>query len=139
MRASVNRTQLLVVGFFAAVWVALVAILLLAPDVYAASLRGLSADGFGTEASLPAALTALIALLVVGVLRRWRWTFWLVLIAFALGLLRIPAAALELAGVVPATGPAWYEVLQGVIGAAQFGIAIAMIAGYRKRGVWGEF
>jgi hypothetical protein len=30
-------------------------------------------------------------------------------------------------------------VLTAVIGLIQFGIALAMLAGYRKSGVWGEF
>ena len=40
---------------------------------------------------------------------------------------------------MPASGPIWYEALQGVIGVVQFLIAIAMFVGYRKAGVWGEF
>jgi len=40
---------------------------------------------------------------------------------------------------VPASGPAWYEALQGGIGLVEFLIAIAMLAGYRKAGVWGDF
>jgi hypothetical protein len=39
---------------------------------------------------------------------------------------------------LPAEGPAWYEALQGAIGAVQFLMALAMFAGYRKVGVWGE-
>ncbi|MFI5284444.1 MAG: hypothetical protein ACHQ0J_15155 [Candidatus Dormibacterales bacterium] len=42
-------------------------------------------------------------------------------------------------GVLSATGPAWYEVLQAGIGLVQFLIAIAMVTGYRRAGVWGEF
>jgi hypothetical protein len=41
----------------------------------------------------------------VGVLRRWRWTFWLVLVAFLFGVLRVPASILELMGWLPAAGP----------------------------------
>ena len=127
------------VGFFGLVWIALVAILVLSPDVYTQTLRKSGGDSLAIEASFLIALSALIALLVVGVFRRWRWTFWLVLVAFFLGVLRLPASALQLAGMVPASGPIWYEALQAVIGAGQFLIAIAMFAGYRKAGVWGEF
>jgi hypothetical protein len=134
-----NRTQLLVIGFFVSVWIALVAILLLAPQVYAQTLRQVAGDNRAIEASSLIALSALIALLAVGVFRHWRWTFWLVLVAFVFGALRLPASVLQLAGILPASGPSWYEALQGAIGVAQFLIALAMFAGYRKAGIWGEF
>ena len=127
------------VGFFVLVWIALVAILVLSPEVYTQTLRKVGGDSLAIEASFLIALSALIAFLVVGVFRRWRWTFWLGLIVFFVGVLRLPASALQLAGVVPASGPIWYEALQAVIGAVQFLIAIAMFAGYRNAGVWGEF
>lgn len=73
-----------------------------------------------------------------GIVRGWRWTFWLILIAFLAGVLRVPIAAFELAGKAPQQGPAWYVVLTAVVGLIQFGIALAMLAGYRKSGVWGE-
>jgi hypothetical protein len=134
-----NRTQVLVVGFFALVWIALVAVLVLSPEVYTETLPKFGKDGLAIEASFLVVLSALIAVLVLGVLSRWRWTFWLVLIAFFLGVLRVPASALQIAGMIPASGPTWYEALQGVIGVGQFLIAIAMFAGYRRAGVWGEF
>lgn len=121
------------------VWSALVAILVLSPDVYSSTLRKVGGASIAIEASFLIALSASIAFLTVGVFRRWRWTFWLVLIAFVLGVLRLPASALQLGGMIPASGPTWYEALQGAIGAIQFLIAIAMFAGYRKAGVWGEF
>lgn len=127
------------VGFFALVWIALVAILALSPEVYTQTLRGIGGDRLLVGASFLGALSVLIVLLIVGVFRRWRWTFWLVLIAFFFGVLRVPASVLELAGIIQASGPAWYELLQGVIGVIQFLTAIAMFVGYRKSGVWGEF
>jgi hypothetical protein len=33
-----------------------------------------------------------VLLLAVGVLRRWRWTFWLILVAFLAGAVRVPVA-----------------------------------------------
>jgi hypothetical protein len=134
-----NRTQLLVIGFFVLVWTALVAILLLSPQVYTQTLRQVGGDNRAIEASFLIALSAVIALLVVGIFRRWRWTFWLVLVAFFFGVLRLPASVLQIAGILPASGPTWYEALQGAIGVAQFLIALAMFVGYRKAGIWGEF
>jgi len=63
----------------------------------------------------------------------------LISVAFFFGVLRLPASALELAGIVPASGPVWYEAVQGGVGVVQFLIATTMLAGYRKAGVWGDF
>ena len=134
-----SRTQLLAIGFFVLVWIALVAILLLSPQVFTQALRQLGGDNSAIEASFLSALSALIAVLVFGVFRRWRWTFWLILVAFFFGALRLPASVLQIAGILPASGPTWYEAVQGAIGVTQFLIALAMFVGYRKAGIWGEF
>jgi predicted ferric reductase len=78
-------------------------------------------------------------LLGVGVIRRWRWTFWLVAVAFILGVLRVPASILQFVGLLSADGPAWYTLLQALLGLVQFAIGLAMLAGYRRSGVWGSF
>ena len=134
----VNRTQALVLGFFVVALVSLLVILVAAPDVYDQALR--LPDGSGVaEIAFLVVLTAFIGLLAVGVLRRWRWTFWLVLVAFLAGILRVPVAILQLSGVLPADVPTWYVTFQGIIGVAQVAIGLAMLAGYRRCGVWGSF
>jgi hypothetical protein len=45
---------------------------------------------------------------------RWRWTFWLIVVAFLFGVLRVPASILELTGVLPAAGPTWYVLFQAL-------------------------
>jgi hypothetical protein len=40
-------------------------------------------------------------------------------------------------GVLPATGPVWYELLQAGTGVVQFLIGLAMIGGYRRSEPWG--
>ena len=127
------------VGFLVLAWITLIAILVFSPDVYVRALRQVGGENVGIEISFLIVVSALIAFLVLGVFRRWRWTFWLISVAFFFGVFRLPASALELAGMVPASGPAWYEAVQGGVGAVQFLIAIAMLAGYRKAGVWGDF
>jgi hypothetical protein len=134
----VNRTQALVLGFFVVALGSLVVILMVAPDVYDQALRLPEGSG-AAEVAFLAGLTAFIGLLTVGVLRRWRWIFWLILVAFLAGILRLPVAILQLTGVLAADVPTWYVVFQGVIGLAQVAIGLAMLAGYRRSGVWGSF
>jgi hypothetical protein len=76
----VNRTQALVLGFFLVALVSLLVIMVAAPEVYGQALR-LPGDRRVAEIAFLAALSGFIAVLGVGVVRRWRWTFWLILVA----------------------------------------------------------
>jgi hypothetical protein len=134
----VNRTQGLVLGFFGMALGSLVVILVAAPEVYDQALK-LPEGSRAAEVAFLAGLTAFIGLLAVGVLRRWRWIFWLILVAFLAGVLRVPVAILQLTGVLAADAPTWYVTFQGVIGLAQVAIGLAMLSGYRRAGIWGAF
>jgi hypothetical protein len=46
---------------------------------------------------------------------------------------------LQLTGVLPVDTPTWYVAFQGLFGLAQLAIGLAMLAGYRRSGVWGAF
>jgi len=137
-----NRTKALVLALFAAYWVIVFLILLAARDVYdsllAQAMRPLG-NPRPAEIGTLLALTVLLAVLSTGVVRGWRWTFWLILVVFLVGIVRLPTAALQLAGIVPRQDPAWYVVLQALVGLIQFVIALALLAGYRKAGVWGAW
>jgi len=115
----VNRTQGLVLGFFLVAWVSLLVIVVVAPEVYDQALR--LPGGRGAELTVLAALSAFIGLLALGVVRRWRWMFWLILVAFLFGVLRVPVAALLLTGVLATDTPAWYVLYQGLLGRADAG------------------
>jgi hypothetical protein len=135
-RVSINRTQALVLGFFALTWTSLVAIFAAAPEIYYQALK-LSSAGAGLLFLV--GISAFIVVLGIGVVRRWRWTFWLIMVAFLFGVLRISASVLSLEGVLPAVGPTWYVLYQALLGLLQFVIALAMVAGYRRDGIWGAF
>ena len=60
----------------------MVVILVAAPDDYGQALRLPSGRLAGAEIAFLIALSAFIALLFVGGVRHWRWTFWLILVAF---------------------------------------------------------
>ena len=133
-----NRTQTLVLGFFVVVWVSLLVILLASPEVYDQALR-LPADHRVVELAVLAGLSGFIGLLAVAVMRRWRWAFWLILVAFLFGVLRVPVAVLQLTGILASNVPAWYVVFQGLLGVVQASIGLTMVVGYRHAGTWGAF
>jgi hypothetical protein len=136
---KLSNTQLLVLGFLLLAWLSLIAILAVAPEIYDQTLR-LTSDqnARATELLFLGALSAFMVLIAVGVVRRWRWTFWLLLLAFLSGVLRAPASLLELAGWIPAAGPSWYVLFQALIGLVQLAIGLVLVSEYRRYGVWGH-
>lgn len=137
-----TRTQILVLAFFAATAVSVVAIRAAAPSVYdeAFNLPARGRPGHrATEIAFPAGLAVLLSVVAIAVRRRWRWMFWLILAAFLGGGLRVPFVILQLTGVFTYTTPVWYVAFQGMLGLAQFTIGLAMLAGYRHGGPWAAF
>jgi hypothetical protein len=128
-----------VLGFFILAWASLVTILIATPEVYDQALHLPAGDRRLFELAFLAALSIFLTLLGVGVVRRWRWTFWLIVVAFIAGVVRVPASILQLSGVLPVESPTWYVLLQAFIGLVQVAIGLAMLAGYRRSGVWGSF
>ena len=138
-----TRIKVLVLALFSVYWVIVVVILVAARDVYDQALPQeavrLAGNQRLAEIGVLLVATAFFAGISIGVIRGWRWTFWLILVVFLVGIWRVPASALQLALIVPSQDPAWSVVLQAVVGLIQFIIALAMLAGYRKAGVWGAF
>jgi hypothetical protein len=128
-----TATQRVVAGFFIGVWLLLVGLRLSASDTLRAAL---GIDDLAVSLFI-AGISVLIAVLVIGVVQRWRWVFWLVLVACLGGLLRVLASALEMTGIIATSLPRWYVAVQGIIGIAQIVVAAVMIRGYRRLGVWG--
>jgi hypothetical protein len=126
-----------VLAFLAAAWAGLLVILVLAPEIYDNTLRLPPGDHLAIHVAFAGAIGALIVMAAIEVLRRRRWVFWLLALAFLAGALRVPASALQLAGMLPTADPPWYAVLQGVVGVVQLGIGWAMVVAYRRSGVWG--
>jgi hypothetical protein len=140
-QAAAQRLQRALLAFFALAAVFLIAVYIAAPAIYVQTLAGSAstADPRPLAATLLlAAIVAFVGLLIVGVLRRWRWLFWLVLVAFILSALQIPAAALELAGILPVSYPAWYIVARALVAAIQLALGIAMLRVAHRCGAWGQ-
>jgi hypothetical protein len=134
----ISRTKALVLALFALYWVAVV-LIVAADRPVLDQVAGLPIHGMSAAIVAVLVLTALFALLSAGVVRGWRWTFWLILIVFVLGIRTVPVAVLELTGRLPQQGPTWYVVFTVAVGLAQFSIGAVMLAGWRKSGAWGDW
>lgn len=116
-------------------------LLVAAPDFYGSQLPQtvitLTGNPRLAEVGTLLVLTALLAVLSSGVIRGWRWTFWLILVVFLFGIVHVLTAVLQLTRTVSSQGPAWYVGFQAVVGLIQFMSALVMLTGYRKHGIWG--
>ncbi len=137
MRWPVNWMQALVIGFFVTAWAALVVMVTVSPGVREVVVGRMPGSGAPMVIGFLVGLGCFLALMTVGVLRRWRWVFWLVVVAFAAGAARVPIAWLQLTDRMAPEGPDWYVATQGVIGVVQVVIAVVMLVGYRRTGIWG--
>jgi hypothetical protein len=77
-------------------------ILAAAPEFHDQTLSQPTGDRRVLELGFVTALPGFIALLVAGVVRRCRRTFWLILIAFLFRVLRVPVAILQLTRILAA-------------------------------------
>jgi hypothetical protein len=121
------------IAFFVLVTAGLLAVARAQPDLYGRNLAALP-DWAGPLLLL--ALLAAEALLIAGILRRWRWLFWAVLVVFGTSAIRVPLLPLQLLRLLPGGEPPWYALLQAGVGAVQAAIALWMLRLYRRAGIW---
>jgi hypothetical protein len=136
---AARALQIALIGFFGLAGSFLLAVYLVAPSIYVQVLLGHEAAADTRPAYVTAFIVAillLVVLLVVGVLRRWRWVFWLVLVAFTAQIIAVPIDVLQLAGVMSLPYPVWYETIRLAVSILQIGIGVWMIWLYRRCGVW---
>jgi hypothetical protein len=128
-----------VIAFFILAALSLLVVYLADPAIYAQSLSLASSltDRYPVPVTLfLVGVLVLIALLILGVVRHWRWLFWLMLVAFASSALQIPAILLQIADVLPSSDPLWYSLFRMGSGVVELALAIWMIQVYRHEGVW---
>lgn len=137
---SANRLRAALLAFCGAAVASLIAIYVDAPEIYVQTLM-LRPDPADTHplvtTAFMAAIAVFVAVLALGIVRRWRWLFWLVMVAFTLSALQIVAMPFELAGLVPPHLPAWYALFRALVAVVQVAIGLWMIRIYRHCGVWG--
>ena len=139
-RVIARRLERTLLAFFLLTTLFAIVVYVVAPAIYSnILLLGPSPTDphpFATTLFLFALIVFLI-ILMVGVRRRWRWLFWLLLLAFGAMILDVPVTILQLAGVLPALFPLWYNLCR--MGASLLAVLIAiwMFLIYRYYGIWG--
>ncbi|HZR42547.1 MAG TPA: hypothetical protein VFB12_20670 [Ktedonobacteraceae bacterium] len=133
------RLEMAVIAFFILAALSLLVVYVASPSIYVQSLSLTSspADRYPIPVTLfLVGILAVIALLILGVVRHWRWLFWLILIAFTGSVIQIPVEGLQLLGVFPNPYPVWYSLFRGGVGFIELGFVFWMIQTYRHQGVW---
>ncbi len=123
------RLELVIIAFFVLAVLSSLVVYVADPSIYASSLslKSSLADLYPVPVMLfLVGMIALIALLILGVVRHWRWAFWLTLGAFGSSVLHIPVTLLQIAGILPNADPLWYSLLQIGVAMVEIGIAIWM-------------
>ena len=134
-----QRLERVLIAFFLLATLFLLVVYIAAPSIYTNTLLLASspADRYPLPITLfLVALLAFIGVLLVGIVRRWRWLFWLLLIAFGAMVLEIPATVLQLTGVLPNLFPVWYSLCRMGVAMLAVLIALWMVRIYRHHGVW---
>ncbi len=130
-----------IIAFFTSTIAVLVILYLVAPSIYLETLRLSSSptDRHPLAVNLFfAAILIFVAIVSYGVIRGWRWLFWLALLAFLASALEIPAGILQLQGVIPVHQPTWYVLLRMAISVVEFALGLWMLRVWRACGVWGR-
>jgi len=134
-----TRLERAVITFFILAALSLLVVYVADPAIYAQSLALASspAERYPVPVTLfLVGILAVIALLILGVVRHWRWVFWLVLVAFVGSALQIPVTLLQITDVLPAADPLWYGLFRMGVAVVELALAAWMIYIYRHEGDW---
>jgi hypothetical protein len=135
----VRRLEQVLIVFFVLAALSLVGVYVAVPSMYTSMLLLPSSqtDRYPFPVTLFLLLILVfIAILIVGIVRHWRWLFWLLLIAFSFSILEIPATLLQLTGLLPGRYPLWYSLYRMSVALIEGGMAVWMFQIYRQYGVW---
>ena len=139
-KQTVQRLTAALITFFVLAALSVLVVFFVDPTIYTnvLSLQSTPSDRYPLPATLfLVALLIFITVLIIGVLRHWRWLFWLLLLANSFSILEVPATLLQLTGVIPNPYPTWYSLYRMGVALIQVVIAVWMIRILYRYGVWG--
>jgi len=77
-----------------------------------------------------------LAVLVVGVLKLWRWIYWYLMITYGFSVLAIPANLSYAFGNSPIKYPSWYFYVSIPLVLVEIALVVWMVIAYRRYGNW---
>lgn len=78
----------------------------------------------------------ILAIVVVGVLKLWRWLFWYLMITYGIAVLSIPINLIYAFGNGPIHYPSWYFFGSLPVGLAEGALCVWMVIALRRYGAW---
>ena len=130
-----------IIAFFTLTVALLLALYAVAPSIYVQTLMLDFDPADAPPLAINLFLVALllfIATIAIGFTRRWRWLYWLIIIAFLAAPLEIPAGILQLMGILPIQQPAWYVLLRMATALVECALGVWMLLTWRRCGVWAQ-
>lgn len=139
-KLTVQRLSAALIAFFVLAGLSVLVVYFADPTIYTKvlMLESTPSERYPLPATLfLVALLVFITVGIIGVMRHWRWLFWLLLVANSFSILEVPATLLQFIGVLPDPYPVWYSLYRMGISLIQVGIGIWMIRIFYHYGVWG--
>jgi hypothetical protein len=107
------------------------------PNVDPQQLRSIMTATLYSSLAIGAVLgAAMFAVLVIGIVRLWRWVYWYLAVTYLLALLGIPQNLVYATGVGPLRLPATLLLFTVPLALAQGALGVLMIVLYRRYGTW---
>lgn len=78
----------------------------------------------------------LLVVVVVGVLKLWRWLYWYLVVTYGLAVLSLPGTFAYVFGSGPIRFPAWILLISLPLVVAEVGMVVWMLIAYRRYGTW---
>ena len=130
-----------IIAFFTSVVAVLVILYLVMPSIYLETLQQpvQPSDTHPLAVNLFfGAILIFVAAVGYGVIRGWRWIFWPMLLVFLASILELPAAILQVVGIIPIQQPTWYILLRMAISMVELALGLWMLRIWRACGVWAQ-
>lgn len=77
-----------------------------------------------------------LIVMVVGVLRLWRWIYWYLMITYGIAVIAIPANIISAVGNSPIKYPTWYYEVSTLLVIVEIALCVWMVIALRRYGAW---